>query len=213
MVTPDEAPVLVHRRARVPEGVPCNARQHSCDVYGWLSRPYAETPDGWLESPSQTSLCGLGVAKGALLAKEASQSPSRHGVRQAMASCAEGVLWHWTVCRLVSRVRRPARGEMVSRAALDKTARLRTAAGSAMPPKASEAGRVLGHTRHPRACLISASRSLAESTTCRRTARSAHRSGSTRTSPCRNWSAPSSPLCLAAPSGRSRRPPSRRCSS
>ena len=30
-------------------------RQNSRDVYGWLSRPYADTPDRYLESPPQTS--------------------------------------------------------------------------------------------------------------------------------------------------------------
>jgi hypothetical protein len=33
-------------------------RQNSRDVYGWLSRPYADTPDRYLESPPQTSVFG-----------------------------------------------------------------------------------------------------------------------------------------------------------
>jgi hypothetical protein len=32
----------------------CKPRQNSRYVYGWLSRPYADTPDRYLESPPQT---------------------------------------------------------------------------------------------------------------------------------------------------------------
>jgi hypothetical protein len=40
------------------QGGGANPRQNFRDVYGWLSRPYADTPDRYLESPPQTSLFG-----------------------------------------------------------------------------------------------------------------------------------------------------------
>jgi hypothetical protein len=36
----------------------CKPRQNSRYVYGWLSRPYADTPDRYLESPPQTFVFG-----------------------------------------------------------------------------------------------------------------------------------------------------------